>query len=597
MKPNTVSPSRVGLDRQFVNRERDNFSNNLTSAERIATQSTAAERLMRQLSGSDERSTLLAQSSAQSTGEYIVQSGDNLSAIAADNQVSLSDLLAANPQITNPNMIQPGQVINLPLNSAGDNQTPSEVDSVTPTNPTDITTGSVPASQLSVSDAGLEFITSHEGLRLELYNDPAGHATIGVGHLVHLGPIDGRASEAEFANGITRAEAMDLLREDVGTAEDAVRRLVDVPLNQNQFDALVSFTFNLGEGNLQSSTLLRRLNQGEYDAVPSELNRWTRGGGQVLPGLVRRRAEEGELFTTPVSGTVGPGPVQPPDENQVPDAILRIGARGSDVTTLQNLLLDAGFNPGTADGIFGAQTDSAVRDFQNANNLIADGIVGPQTWDALIDGDSSIDGDPSPVTVSSATLRNGARGSDVETLQQVLLDAGFNPGPADGIFGSQTESAVRAYQNANNLDADGIVGPQTWASMGVTVDATSGPSGASVSTGPEGSAADIWVKSSANIDNLSPQIVDTLDDVVAAWAANGGPTPVITSGNDGRHSNGSLHFSNQAIDLRTNNISDSLSAIIAADLQARVGDDYDVIFERFPSNPANDHIHVEYDPD
>ena len=81
----------------------------------------------------------------------------------------------------------------------------ANLEAVTPFN------AAVAPSQLSISDAGLEFITGHEGLRLELYNDPAGHATIGVGHLVHLGPIDGRASEAPFANGITRAEAMDLL--------------------------------------------------------------------------------------------------------------------------------------------------------------------------------------------------------------------------------------------------------------------------------------------------------------------------------------------------------------------------------------------------
>jgi len=571
MRPDTVGASRIRPDRQFAdtNRQSDGIPDNFSSADRIAMQSTTADRLMQQLSGSAERSVLLG----QPAGQYTVRSGDNLSAIAADHGVSLSDLLAANPQISDPNRIQPGQVINLPASAAGDNDTTNDlgvVDSAIPVNPTDTTNDLVSASQLSVSDAGLEFITSHEGLS--------------------LGPIDGRASEAPFANGITRAEAMDLLRQDVRTAEDAVRRLVDVPLNQNQFDALVSFTFNLGEGNLQSSTLLRRLNDGDYDSVPSELNRWTRGGGQVLPGLVRRRAEEGELFTTPVSGTEGPGPVLPPGDDQIPNATLRIGARGSDVTTLQQLLLNAGFNPGTADGIFGSQTDSAVRAYQGANNLTADGIVGPQTWRSLFDGDSS------PVTVSSATLRNGARGSDVATLQQVLLDEGFNPGPADGIFGSQTESAVRAYQRANNLDADGIVGPQTWRSLGVEVDSTSGPTGASVTTGPENSTADIWVKSSANIDNLSPQIVDTLDDVVAAWAANGGPTPVITSGNDGRHSNGSLHFSDQAIDLRTNNISDSLSAIIAADLQTRLGNDYDVIFERFPGNPSNDHIHVEYDP-
>jgi len=85
--------------------------------------------------------------------------------------------------------------------------------------------------------------------------------------------------------------------------------------------------------------------------------------------------------------------------------------------------------------------------------------------------------------------------------------------------------------------------------------------------------------------------------VVAAFAANGAPTPVITSGNDSVHGPNSLHFEDQAIDLRARNISDSLAATIAADLQARLGSDYDVLFERFPNRPNNDHIHIEYDPD
>jgi len=118
----------------------------------------------------------------------------------------------------------------------------------------------------------------------------------------------------------------------------------------------------------------------------------------------------------------------------------------------------------------------------------------------------------------------------------------------------------------------------------------------SVTIGAEGSTSDIWAKSTAQIDQLSPQMTATLDDIVAVWDNNGGPTPVITSGNDGRHSSGSLHYHNQALDLRTNNISDALSQRIADDLQSRLGSDYDVIFERFPSNPANDHIHVEFDP-
>lgn len=147
------------------------------------------------------------------------------------------------------------------------------------------------------SDAGIRFIAGFEGFRATLYNDAAGHCTVGYGHLVHRGSCNGSEPE-EFRHpgGIARERALELLRADADYAARAVNGLVTVALSQAQYDALVSFTFNLGEGALRNSTLLRELNAGRYDAVPREMNRWTRAGGQVLPGLVRRRAAEGALF-------------------------------------------------------------------------------------------------------------------------------------------------------------------------------------------------------------------------------------------------------------------------------------------------------------
>lgn len=146
-----------------------------------------------------------------------------------------------------------------------------------------------------ISENGLKFIAEHEGMILHLYNDPANHATIGVGHLVHHGPINGCEPE-EFKCGITKERAMEILRSDVITAENIINKLVKVPLNQNQFDALVSFVFNIGETQFASSTLLRLLNDGDYQAVPNELNRWIHGSGKKLPGLINRRRNEGNLF-------------------------------------------------------------------------------------------------------------------------------------------------------------------------------------------------------------------------------------------------------------------------------------------------------------
>jgi lysozyme len=149
-----------------------------------------------------------------------------------------------------------------------------------------------------VSRIGLHLIAESEGFKPTLYNDPANHCTIGFGHLVHKGPCNGSdPAEREFLNGITRPRAEELLRQDVRTFERAVSRLVTVPLTQGQFDALVDFAYNLGAATLERSTLLAKLNAGDYAAVPAELRRYTKAGGQVQPGLVRRREREAHLFS------------------------------------------------------------------------------------------------------------------------------------------------------------------------------------------------------------------------------------------------------------------------------------------------------------
>ncbi len=146
-----------------------------------------------------------------------------------------------------------------------------------------------------LSDAGARFIARFEGFRSKPYDDPAGHCTIGYGHLIHRGRCTG-SEPAELRAGITEQRALRMLHADAAVAAEAVRTSVKVPLDQQQFDALVSFTFNLGAGNLRSSTLLRKLNAGDYGSVPAELSRWNKAGGKVLRGLVKRREAEGALF-------------------------------------------------------------------------------------------------------------------------------------------------------------------------------------------------------------------------------------------------------------------------------------------------------------
>ena len=141
-----------------------------------------------------------------------------------------------------------------------------------------------------VTEAGLNLIKRFEGFSHTIYICPAGYPTIGYGHLVLEHEQD------QFATGITPAQATDLLRKDVRIAERAVLRLISVPLTDGQFDALVSFTFNLGAGALQRSTLRRKVNRGEHEGIPSELMKWVLAAGKRLPGLVRRRQEEGASY-------------------------------------------------------------------------------------------------------------------------------------------------------------------------------------------------------------------------------------------------------------------------------------------------------------
>lgn len=148
---------------------------------------------------------------------------------------------------------------------------------------------------MRMSSTGLDLVKSFEGLYLNAYKCPAGVWTIGYGH---TGKVDGKSIHAGMK--ITKAKATQLLKGDMVTFENWVKKLVKVSINQNQFDALVSFAFNCGAGNLQNSTLLKYVNQKKFDAAGDEFLKWNKGGGRVLAGLTRRRKEERKLFLRPV---------------------------------------------------------------------------------------------------------------------------------------------------------------------------------------------------------------------------------------------------------------------------------------------------------
>ncbi|WP_342622623.1 lysozyme [Pseudomonas alkylphenolica] len=139
---------------------------------------------------------------------------------------------------------------------------------------------------MRTSQRGLSLIKSFEGLRLLAYRDAVGVWTIGYGAT--------RGVKAGMS--ITKEQAERMLINDVQRFEPEVERLVKVPLTSNQWDALVSFTYNLGAANLESSTLLRLLNADDYAGAAEQFPRWNKAGGKVLPGLVRRREAERVLF-------------------------------------------------------------------------------------------------------------------------------------------------------------------------------------------------------------------------------------------------------------------------------------------------------------
>jgi len=140
---------------------------------------------------------------------------------------------------------------------------------------------------MQTSPSGIALIKHFEGFAERAYLCPAGYPTIGYGHVVR-GNMPGEISEA-YADR--------LLAEDLRSIEAAVRRLIRVPLSQNQFDVLVSFTFNLGAGRLQMSRLRMLINRGDYAAAAPEFLRWVYGGGRKLPGLVARRRAEAALWS------------------------------------------------------------------------------------------------------------------------------------------------------------------------------------------------------------------------------------------------------------------------------------------------------------
>lgn len=226
---------------------------------------------------------------------------------------------------------------------------------------------------MKVSEKGLAIIKKYEGCRLTAYVCPAGKLTIGYGH----------TKGVKKGQKITQAQAEAYLREDVAGAEKAVNA-IGKGFNQNQFDALVSFTYNCGSGNLK--TLCKDRN---VDLIGEKIILYNKANGKKLNGLVRRREEEQRLYKTPC--TAVQQPVQAARDNTELPTIRR-GSKGEAVKKLQQALLAQKFKSCeingkkkylAADGDFGAITEKILRRWQSYKGLKVDGVCGPKTWASL----------------------------------------------------------------------------------------------------------------------------------------------------------------------------------------------------------------------
>lgn len=156
---------------------------------------------------------------------------------------------------------------------------------------------------MKISQKCLEMIKHHEGVRTKPYRCPALLWTVGVGHVIDPNHIRVKLEDRKslpIPNGWDRTLSMeevnDILVKDLETFERGVLRMCTVPPTQGQFDAMVSFSFNVGLGNFQRSTIRMKHNRGEHEDAAEAFMMWTKAGGRELPGLVKRRKDEKALY-------------------------------------------------------------------------------------------------------------------------------------------------------------------------------------------------------------------------------------------------------------------------------------------------------------
>lgn len=155
---------------------------------------------------------------------------------------------------------------------------------------------------MEMSQKGIDLLSDWEGIKCKVYLDAASKRTIGIGHLLTVeelvsGVLSIGGKAIQWQDGLSREQVKELLAQDLKSRERTINHLVETPLTQDQFDALVSLVFNIGEGAFAESTVLKRINNGDLDRVPAAFRMWNKVGGKINEGLVERREKEIKLFT------------------------------------------------------------------------------------------------------------------------------------------------------------------------------------------------------------------------------------------------------------------------------------------------------------
>lgn len=326
----------------------------------------------------------------------------------------------------------------------------------------------------------LDLIRHEERLELEAYRDPVGIPTIGYGTTRYP---DGR--KVQLGESITEREAEAFLTFECNNVGKEVTKLVEVQLNQNQFDALVSFCYNVGIGAFRDSTLRRNLNQGDLQGAAEEFLRWNKGTingvKQELRGLTRRRTREKQLFE-------------------------KVGDEGTALVVEESPREKATLLEGYRDGennVIVAWNNDQVVEIVTLDNAIKDNMIAvlqqyPRAGSFRIapSGKTIPSGERIPFTDRESAisrvqnpprldriLDRGLEGEDVKRLQERLQDLGYYDGSIDGDFGRRTDAAVKEFQAKvfGLAEADGKVGQKTWAKLwGNTTSVPSRPLGPAI---------------------------------------------------------------------------------------------------------------------